>query len=449
MIGSTQPYKVNPELTKFFKLPTSVCLNVADFLESPLRIINSTDQASRDWNTAQYISFKARLSNMVENPCFAEYSLRDIERKAIEDVRLVLAKKATRKCFVKLMHWIRRIGAKKNELNEHFLKFFCLFKEKQGGKGPIDGKEGLVSPMTMAWRDYKTRNPKSNILENSSNQEYIGMVKEYLNRNPELCDPYDTVHFEGNFHSLPNEIELFKNLREIFISRVYLTPSLLSHIGKLEKLTTLALEFIEINYFPEEILSLNKTLTSLTLTCCHIRSIPSNIKQLKLLKYLNLKANGLEILPEEIGELTQLKEIYLSHNSIRSLPSTLNQLAHLEKLNINSFHLLTNQSSKWSIYACSMEYKLLTLNYSPERELKSDLKYLDQLRTDDFRARWSITVRCMACIQGQTLREHKEWARGIFPAQICEKTALREYNIIPSKQLLKLIIDMPNCKIFY
>lgn len=61
-------------------------------------------------------------------------------------------------------------------------------------------------------------------------------------------------------------------------------------------------------------------------------SLPSDIRNLKALKVLNLRNNSLTGLPAEVGQLTELQILDLSHNQLTSLPHELGNLQKLQFL---------------------------------------------------------------------------------------------------------------------
>ncbi len=63
--------------------------------------------------------------------------------------------------------------------------------------------------------------------------------------------------------------------------------------------------------------------------------VPTEIKNLKKLRYLFLSNNLLNSLPEEIGELTQLEYLFLSFNDLHQLPSSIQNLKNLKRIDLS------------------------------------------------------------------------------------------------------------------
>ena len=80
--------------------------------------------------------------------------------------------------------------------------------------------------------------------------------------------------------------------------------------------------------------------------CWMLRTIPSEIKNLKELEYLQLNVNGIQSIPREIEFLKKLKVLDLSDNPGLS--------------DIDNVILLENSLEELYLYGCS------SLNYSPQ-----------------------------------------------------------------------------------
>ncbi|CAM1368156.1 hypothetical protein [Tenacibaculum xiamenense] len=80
-----------------------------------------------------------------------------------------------------------------------------------------------------------------------------------------------------------------------------------------------------------------------------IRSIPTEIGQLKGLKQILLDENQLETIPSGIGGLENLYSLYLYKNKITSLPTEIGQLANLKSLGLGKNLLNTLPQSMTSL----------------------------------------------------------------------------------------------------
>eukprot|EP01130_Rhizamoeba_saxonica_P017858 TRINITY_DN8767_c0_g1_i1.p1 TRINITY_DN8767_c0_g1~~TRINITY_DN8767_c0_g1_i1.p1 ORF type:complete len:331 (-),score=56.84 TRINITY_DN8767_c0_g1_i1:120-1112(-) len=101
-------------------------------------------------------------------------------------------------------------------------------------------------------------------------------------------------------------------------------------------LRKLSVLYTRISYFPEVINSLSDTLCELNLGYNNIRTISSNIGQLKNLIKLQLNNNKLVKLPAEIGNLEKLQVLDLFYNKIQELPEEIENLSRLETLDISN-----------------------------------------------------------------------------------------------------------------
>ncbi|ODQ64709.1 L domain-like protein [Nadsonia fulvescens var. elongata DSM 6958] len=68
----------------------------------------------------------------------------------------------------------------------------------------------------------------------------------------------------------------------------------------------------------------------------HLNLIPTEVWNLKKLKFLSCANNNLESLPDDIGKLISLEYLDLHSNNICELPSEINELYHLRHLNLAS-----------------------------------------------------------------------------------------------------------------
>ncbi len=76
----------------------------------------------------------------------------------------------------------------------------------------------------------------------------------------------------------------------------------------------------------------NGKIFDLSLCFQNLRRIPSSIRRLSFLVYLDLSDNHLTFLPSSIGRLSRLEEFYLQRNHLTSLPSSIGRLSSLQNL---------------------------------------------------------------------------------------------------------------------
>ena len=65
-----------------------------------------------------------------------------------------------------------------------------------------------------------------------------------------------------------------------------------------------------------------------------ISEVPARIGELRNLRELHLRNNGLTTLPDSIGELKELRQLDLRGNPLTSLPPRIAELPKLEKLDL-------------------------------------------------------------------------------------------------------------------
>ncbi|XP_075974548.1 leucine-rich repeat-containing protein 40-like [Anticarsia gemmatalis] len=83
---------------------------------------------------------------------------------------------------------------------------------------------------------------------------------------------------------------------------------------------------------PLGVVRLSETLSQLILCSNNITSIPSDIKHLTRLQFLDVSKNSLTDLPMEIGDLRNLRELVISNNKLTKLPRCVYELENLEIL---------------------------------------------------------------------------------------------------------------------
>ncbi|KAJ4969226.1 hypothetical protein NE237_015927 [Protea cynaroides] len=79
-----------------------------------------------------------------------------------------------------------------------------------------------------------------------------------------------------------------------------------------------------------------RSLRVLDVCNCHMREVPPSIKKMKLLRYLDLSGNPIEVLPESITSLYNLQTLKLNHcYLLRKLPKELRNMAGLRHIEFN------------------------------------------------------------------------------------------------------------------
>lgn len=101
-----------------------------------------------------------------------------------------------------------------------------------------------------------------------------------------------------------------------------------------ERITSLALNNLHIEYLPEE-LGCFTNLTYLSLEDNQLTILPKAIGNLTHLKKLFLKNNRLRFLPEEFWNLTELRELSLGDNDLKDLSVKIGNLTKLIFLNLS------------------------------------------------------------------------------------------------------------------
>lgn len=103
------------------------------------------------------------------------------------------------------------------------------------------------------------------------------------------------------------------------------------------KLEKLPVSFTFIKVLRKEILILSRN---------QLKSLASggDIKELELVKVLDISYNKFKIIPTELCYLKNMKELFLSHNNLTRLPNVLNRLQQLELLDISHNDLVDIRS---------------------------------------------------------------------------------------------------------
>ena len=136
-----------------------------------------------------------------------------------------------------------------------------------------------------------------------------------------------------NIRELPREIAYLSNLSFLNVGSNGRLKDLPAEIKYLKKLNCLDVSGSGMQRLREE-LSLCYSLVAIHGNASKIKSIPTTIGNLKLLRHLNLAHNKLEFLPESIGKLMYLKDLSLGSNDIKDLPKSIVKLKNLEHLGL-------------------------------------------------------------------------------------------------------------------
>ena len=126
-------------------------------------------------------------------------------------------------------------------------------------------------------------------------------------------------------------LETMVNLEKLYLSSNKLL-SLGVDFSNLLKLKEVDVSNNLITKFPKSLLI--DSIKILNISNNEIKSIPSEIKQLKKITKLDISNNNISELPDEICELSELRELNLSGNKISILPKGFNKLKKLTKLTI-------------------------------------------------------------------------------------------------------------------
>ncbi len=111
--------------------------------------------------------------------------------------------------------------------------------------------------------------------------------------------------------------------------------STFGYISMNNRVIGLCLENEPIESLPASIGSLDN-LKNLTVTGCHLKTLPGTIGALVKLQVLQLQQNEIEQLPESIGNLSDLKSLSVAWNKFKTLPEHVGNLRNLVSLNAQS-----------------------------------------------------------------------------------------------------------------
>ncbi len=157
---------------------------------------------------------------------------------------------------------------------------------------------------------------------------------------PEQSPLLEEISLYGNrLENFPNELLMFKNLRELDLGKNLLTTvsPTIQHLHALQKLNLTA---NSLDTLPTEIEALSE-LQALYLGDNTFNQLPDVLFALGSLQILKLDGNRLQTIPEKIGLLGNLHTLSLARNNLRSLPLALQHLHHLQILDVHNNELDT------------------------------------------------------------------------------------------------------------
>jgi len=175
---------------------------------------------------------------------------------------------------------------------------------------------------------------KIQIREGSYSQQQ--KIKEFFMSNfiQESRQRADTITYLDfsyiHLDSLPNELFLFKNLKELNISNSKISVGELNKLAQLKQLEKLYIEDSNLKEFPSKLVEL-ANLKELKLFRNNIFKLPKNFFKLNKLEYLNMESNNLTEFPKVVYKMPNLKVLYLEGNEIEHLKSKLNKFKQLKE----------------------------------------------------------------------------------------------------------------------
>jgi len=189
-------------------------------------------------------------------------------------------------------------------------------------------------------------------------------------------DNLSEIHLSISGKTLPSFVFNIPNLKKIICTSGYSLETIPSDIKNLKYLEYIEIPYAKIKSLPDEINSLSN-LEFLIIRDNKIETLP-DMSNLQKLKYLNFDGNDILSLPDSICKLNSLVELNLSYNKISSIPTCFDNLSSLKKIILQS-NLLTSLPSKiFSIK--TLEYIDLSYNESMEGEIPSSIGNLKNLK---------------------------------------------------------------------
>ncbi len=153
-----------------------------------------------------------------------------------------------------------------------------------------------------------------NEISSSSNLKYIGL---------------DGVQFED---SLINSIKRLKNLKSLLLRNCEFSST--PFLSELDSLEYLLLDNIQGINFDSLLKSVQRKLKVISITNCHLRTLPNSIFEQKKLEELILNGNHISQLPESICNLENLLQLSIDNNDLKQLPNSICKLKKLKFLSI-------------------------------------------------------------------------------------------------------------------
>ncbi|WP_291720816.1 leucine-rich repeat domain-containing protein [Bernardetia sp.] len=156
-------------------------------------------------------------------------------------------------------------------------------------------------------------------------------MKRFIAESKQRPDTITHLNFSYmELDSLPNELFLFKNLKELNISNSKISVKELNTLTQLNKLEKLYIEDSNLEEFPSKLVELEH-LKELKLFRNNISKLPNNFFKLKKLESLQMESNSIINFPKVLYKMPNLRILYLRGNEIKHLESELNKLKQLEE----------------------------------------------------------------------------------------------------------------------
>lgn len=164
-------------------------------------------------------------------------------------------------------------------------------------------------------------------------------------RNECFCDEYFIIT-EENYHNLLENTQDLLNCKYIAMMRIK-KPSLIEVLKVLEKsdsLSILSISHVNLDTLPSSIYKMTN-LEKLVINSCDLSYISNELKNLTILKHLDLSDNQVANFPV----ISSIEYIDLSENHLTNLPAELFEVKSLKILNIenNNIDFINYKNLKW------------------------------------------------------------------------------------------------------